>query len=558
MRTVKGGMGQDLFRPALVFSLGLCLAGLLAGCSGNAAVYPYPEEQRSDRDTVLPYLTMPRPTATPSPTLTPVPVLTRDEAWMIPDPYGYQDETGTQYKDYYFRDLCGDYPMPDTVEVELTAEQQQALDDFFAARPELVERIGTHNYARPRWDRVLLMDLTGDGAPEILIPYITQDKGDSRPTGGVIEVYELSSGRCLGKLYAILYLRYTKDEPLACMGWYRGANGETAFYVLGFQNFVKGDPTALSGGVHHFSHILWRVGYDGHTLQSTPLWFYDVASWPAGFVGTDYHISIVAPDPEEMVAFSLDPYTQYNHIFDMAQQGADPVIARTLRQLEPVRTEYAVYEYEFPPPVRPERGTAAATAPKYWGQQGAWYPQSTFPLGLQLMDYFSFPWRSGPLSDAAAKQPPDALANQLADPLPEEPPKPEDSSPFCQWGYQWMQAWEADGSLSYYRIQEILFGPPNHIRGIAYLLWQAVPEGEGWRLCPVWLYVMQPESDIMAKNGVDLHDFTVLRPSAEDAAAFALDPTGQYDAMLRRGTAGADPIIYEDVARLRPIGAEEG
>lgn len=154
-----------------------------------------------------------------------------------------------------------------------------------------------------------------------------------------------------------------------------------------------------------------------------------------------------------MAVFSRDPYTHYNHIFDMAEQGADPVIPRTLRQLEPVRTEYAVYQYDFPSPVRPERGTAAATAPKYWGEQGAWYPQSTFPLGLQLMDYLNAPVLHG-------KPLPGEVANRLTDPLPEGPPEAVDDSHWIEWGYRWVQAQETDGSLAWYRVQQILFLTP--------------------------------------------------------------------------------------------------
>lgn len=566
MRAVKGGMRQNPLRLTLSLALFFCLAGIAgitAGCSGNIEVYPYNKEQTelseqgggywnerpysTPRPTPMPSPT-PSPVPTPEPTPTPLPVLTRDEAWKIPDPYGYQDETGTPYKDYLYRDLCGDYPVPDTVEVELTSEKRQALDEFFAARPELVERIGTNNFSPFCRDRVLLMDLTGDGEAEILIPYSPLENAFVRAVGGRIEVYELSSGRYLGMLYTSAFPDGNRTD-WDFGGWYCDANGETDFYLLGYQWFRSGDSTGLSSGVCHDSHILWRVEYDGQALQSVPLWFYDSANWPAGLVPTEYHISIVSPDPEEMAAFSCDPYGEYDHVYDLAEQGADPVIPQILRQLHPVRTEYAVYEYHFPPAVRPEWGGATNSPPRYWGQSDS-IPQTSLPLGLQI-GYYLFGCKSD------NNPPPKPIADRLDDPLPEEAPEPADGSPFVEWQFEWKQTQEDDGSLTYYRVQEILFRTPlrDHTN-LAYLLWQAVPEGEGWRLAPAWLYVMAPESDITAKNGVDLRDFTVLRPSLEDAAAFALDPAGQYDAMRRRGTAGADPSIYEIVARLRPVGSE--
>ncbi len=537
----------------------LVLTGLLAGCGRGEALRPYtgghkhshlrgamlaralatPSPTPCPPPEPMPVLVpspSPVPTSSPSPTPTPLPVLSREDAWQIPDPYGYQDETGTPYDDYgFFRYLRGEYPLPDTREIPLCEEWRSLAETFFATHPALVRRIGAEDCGLAR-GRVVLMDLTGDGEPEALIQYFPLRNTVEAAAGGVVEVYELSSGRHLGELYIS-----NSERPRDHIGWYRDASGEASLYVLGSFWFSKHDPTSFAARVCHDSFILWKVGYDGQALRQTPLWFYDTANWPVGFSrrssGIESHISIAAPRAEDMVAFSRDPYSEYLHIYELARQGADPVIRQSLRQLEPLPTEYSIFEYDFPPAPTPEPGSYVQRPPLRWGESPE-MPWASLPWELQIAAYQ------------------DSLRNEMH-PLPDEVWQrlvlPEGQNTLFT---QWLPVQEEDGQTGYYHIEFLFFTlPQSELFHYAYILWAVRPQGGEYRLEPLWLYAVIPMDDITAKNGVAIEDFTLMQPAMENALAFSADPGGCYEALRQRGAPGDDPAVYESLTRFWPAGS---
>lgn len=537
----------------------LVLTGLLAGCGRGEALRPYtgghkhshlrgamlaralatPSPTPCPPPEPMPVLVpspSPVPTSSPSPTPTPLPVLSREDAWQIPDPYGYQDETGTPYDDYgFFRYLRGEYPLPDTREIPLCEEWRRMAEAFFATHPALVQRIGAQDFACARGGRasrrVMLTDLTGDGEPEALIQYYPLGN-IADVASGTIEVYDLSSGRCLGVLY-------TSGAPEERIGWYQDASGESSLYVLGSQWYRKTDPTGYAARLHHDAFILWKVGYDGQALRQTPLWFYDTVNWPTNFSrgGLDSHISIAAPRAEDMAAFSRDPYGEYNRIYELARQGADPVIRQSLRQLEPLPTEYSIFEYEFPPAPTPEPGSYVQRPPLRWGESPE-MPWASLPWELQIAAYQ------------------DSLRNEMH-PLPDEVWQrlvlPEGQNTLFT---QWLPVQEEDGQTGYYHIEFLFFTlPQSELFHYAYILWAVRPQGGEYRLEPLWLYAVIPMDDITAKNGVAIEDFTLMQPAMEDALAFSADPGGCYEALRQRGAPGDDPAVYESLTRFWPAGS---
>lgn len=536
----------------------LVLADLLAGCSLGETLRPYTGGRKHPclRGAALAHaLATPSPTPcpppkpmpilvpspSPEPAPTPLPMLSREEAWQIPDPYGYRDETGTPYDDYGFlRYLRGEYPLPDTREVPLCGEWRRMAETFFDARPELVRRIGAEDCGLTR-GRVVMMDLTGDSEPEALIQYYPLRNSIEEAAGGVVEVYELSSGRYLGVLY-------TSDAPEERIGWYRDASGESSLYVLGSQWYRKTDPTGYAARLHHNAYILWKVRYDGQALRQTPLWFYDTANWPANFSrgGLDSHISIAAPRAEDMAAFSRDPYSEYLHIYELARQGADPVIRQSLRQLEPLPTEYAIFEYGFPPAPTPEPGSYVQRPPLRWGESPE-MPWASLPWELQIPAYqASLRNEMHPL--------PDTVRQSLA--LPPASDAQREALNALADKCLWLLVQEADGRTGYYHIECLFFTlPQSELFHYAYILWAVRPQGGGYWLEPLWLYVVTPMEDITAKNGVVIEGFTLMQPAMEDALAFSADPGGCYEALRQRGAPGDAPAVYESLTRFWPAGS---
>lgn len=258
---------RSIAAPAL---LALAALGVLAGCGRaslpNPSVEEFKQQQAASAAAAAPRPTprptpkpTPQPTSTPAPTPKPTPTPTpspTEPNWDEPPPI---EAVTTLYGP--LRDA---FPPPDLQDMPLSAELAAQIEGFFYENPGVAEQIWeSSQYGLPE---IYLMDLTGDGAPEVLIHSFT--KWDSEAKGGIVSVYDPITSKNIGML-----LSY--DEKFENMGWYEGLNPDGAsFLVMDKIWFSTQDMTDLSIWLHHYAFLLWEIRYEQGRFSKTPLWLY--------------------------------------------------------------------------------------------------------------------------------------------------------------------------------------------------------------------------------------------------------------------------------------------
>lgn len=228
------------------------------------------------------------------------------------------------------------FSLPNFQELSVSEELEKRTERFFFENQKVVEQA----WIDSDWSgsRVVLMDITGDHNPEVLIQYFQSDTVNNI-TSGVVDVYDLATAQCIGELWA-------NDPWCENMGWYMSSSKEDiSFFVMDYIFFRTSDESGLSTELHHDAYILWEIDYNETRLDANPLWLLMDTIWfnPRDEEITEY--SLIEPSYELATNFSKDPYSWYDTIMGMANEGCDPIIRDAVLRLQPIETAHKKYAY---------------------------------------------------------------------------------------------------------------------------------------------------------------------------------------------------------------------
>lgn len=326
-------------RPLLItylICISLAAVSILTGCSSSekasAANPPAPADSRQQAAaSAVPETDAETPEIPDEPAPTEPPPTEANWA-EPPDPRDYPGST--------YWALRNAFALPDFRAPDDPAEIRTMTRKFFLENPEIIDQI----WAESDWfaPRVLLMDVTGDHTPEVLIQYF-EHYCATHNFGGIVNVYDLVTAQCIGDFW-------TNDPWCENMGWYESpGKDERSFLVMDHVFFRTKDQTGLSTELHHYAYILWEINYDGVQLNASPLWLLMNTIWynPKEVEISEW--SLIDPSYELAAGFSKDPYSWFETVKSMAIEGCDPVIRDMILQLQPAETtceKYAVIDEE--------------------------------------------------------------------------------------------------------------------------------------------------------------------------------------------------------------------